>query len=322
MKKIYPALILCVLFAMSAFAQTPSFSYIQTIDVSSYGVTPTALAFYNGDVYVATFGDQKVLKIEDAISTPPTAGIFADLSGETTWNAGRGLQGLDVDQSTGEVYASGDSGNGHAVFKMDTSGNVIANLTDENAGHRNAGCALWGSSPSLLVAQSGDGMFNVVNDLSGYESTAYLSGGSAYKRDVCIAGDNVYFSRTNGGATDGIDKFTGGTAGDLADYTGSAWLDLSGGSWQAAVGIHSWQYNSNWLILLANQIDDTLDIYQESDATKLTSLGASDDIDDPRDSCVGTFGSDEYLFVSDSLNDVIHVFGVDGATSVKNWTMY
>jgi hypothetical protein len=310
----------------SLFAQT--ISYLQAIDTSVSGSFTTGIAFHNGNLYVVTFIDRKVLKITNANTASPTVSVFADVSTEATWATGRGLQGIAVNPATGDVFASGDTGSGHCVVKYNSSGTKLASLVDENSTHRNAGCAIWGLDPDLLLTQTGSGLFDVNLDLSGYDTPSYLSGAHAYGRDVCIVGNSIYVSRTAVAGLDGIDEFIGGTAGDLTSYAASTWIDGTGFSSQAASGIYAWNYTSATYICWANVITPgarTLDIYNQSTKALFKSLGSADNVIDPRDSCVGLFGSDSYLFISHGGQNNVLVFGIDGATltsGIADWSVY
>jgi hypothetical protein len=314
------------------FAQT--LSYLQTIDASSYGSYCTGIAFHNGNLYVVSFTDKKVLKITNANTASPTVSVFADVSSEATWGSGRGLQGIAVNPATDDVFVSGDTSTGHCVVKYNSSGTKLASLVDSDTGHRNAGCAIWGTDPDLILTQTGSGLFDVNLDLSGYDAPAYASGAHSYGRDVCVVGNSIYVSRTAVASPnlDGIDEFTGGTAGDLTSYAAATWIDGTGFSSQASSGIYAWNYMAigglKSYICWANVVTPgarTLDIYDQSSKTLFKSLGSADNVIDARDSCVGIFGSDSYLFISHGGASNVLVFGIDGATlssGIADWSMY
>ncbi|MBN1902295.1 hypothetical protein JW926_13300 [Candidatus Sumerlaeota bacterium] len=318
-----------MIFCLTAGAFAQSLAWLNSIDISEDGNSGGNIAFHDGNLYVSTFNDRKVLKITNGNYTTPTVALFADLSAKVTWPTGRGLQGIAVDSATGDVYVSGDYGAGRLVVKYNSSGAELASLIDSTGGHRNAGCVLWGSTPSLLLCQTGSGLFNVKSDLSGYEATAYLSGANSHARDVCVVGNNIYVSRTSIALpnVDGIDEFTGGAAGDLTGYAAAAWFAGTAASSQAVSGIYAWNYASATYLCWANQTTGarSLDIFNQSTKALYQSLGATENVTDARDSCVGTFGASSYLFVTNGAQNNIQVFGIDGATletSVSDWPMY
>ncbi len=340
MKKSYLITLLLLILSIAVFSLTVD--YVTSIDISAEGDGPIGLAFYNGSVFTVTFNDRKIIKVDDPVSGSPVVSTFADTSSLLSWPTGRGLTGIDIDSSTGDTYVSGDYGSGGSVFKYDSSGTLVNSFIDTTADHRNGGCTLWGSTPDLLICQSGKGMFDMLNTLTGYDSPGWISGGvnaTTYYRDVAVVGDDFYVSRTyypaglGASGPDGIDKFTGGTAGDLTGYTADGWIDLADGTAQAGCGIYYWLYANIMgpfpisYILYANQLDKTLDFYLAEIAgvpTKALTLGATENVTDPRDSCVGVIGVDEFLFVSQSATNEILVFEIDGGgiTKSHNWSLF
>jgi hypothetical protein len=318
MKKIL-FIIVTLLMVTPAFSQT--FTHIQTIDVSSATAGPTGIAFYNDDIYLAAFSERTIVKVEDPTDAGYIVSTFADLSGIATWDSGRGVNGIDINQSTGEIYASGDHGTGSAIARVDQTGTITASYNDET--YRCGGCALWGSDPDLLITNILTGLGELDAGLVGYET--FAASATIYPRDVTMFGDDIFAAYTNGGTNDGILRFTGGTAGDLAGYTASNWVALASGTWNTGCGVFYWDYNGGTpmdYVLFSNLVDYTLEFYDAADASLDITLGLSESINSPRDACVGTIDGNEYLFVSDGSMGQVEVFGIDGATNVDHWNMF
>ena len=317
MKKGFLACLVLVLLSSVAFSQT--FNYIKSIDCSANGDYLTGCAFYSEAVYLVTFNDQKVLKVTDIDTATPTITEIADLSGEVTWVAQRGLTGIDVDADA--IYVTGDDGTGAFIYKLSHTGTVLDSFTDAVGDHRHGGLALW-ESGNLLVTQTGSGMMKFKSDFSGYDG--YKGGADAYNRDVCVVGDDFYASHTNGGATDGITRYTGGTIGDVTSYTPSDWMDTGTGNWAAGCGISYFVYMGMMspvgYLCFGNRTTSEMELY-DSTATKAYNLGTTDNVTDAIDSCAGSVNSAPYFFVTDGSANNLVVFGVDH-TTVGDWTLY
>lgn len=302
-----------------AFSQT--ITHLQTIDVSAQTAGPTGIAFYDGDIYLAAFGERTIVKVDDPTDAGCTVSTFADLSGLAVWDPGRGVNGIDINQSTGEIYASGDYGSGTAIARIDQTGTQTASYTD--AANRCGGCCLWGPDPDVLITNILTGLGELDAGLAGYETFAASS--TIYPRDVTMFGDDIFAAYTNGGTNDGILRFTGGTAGDLTGYTASNWVALASGTWNTGCGVFYWDYNGGTpmdYILFSNLVNFNLEFYNAANANLEFSLGLAESINSPRDACVGTIGGNDFLFVTDGSMAQVEVFSIDGATNIDNWNMY
>jgi len=311
----------------SVYCQT--LTYLHTVDATGVVDFLTGVAFHDSKLYAVSFNDRKVIEVSGPAAAGAVVDEFADASGLTSWPSGRGLTGVDVNRSTGDVIVSGDDGTGHVILMYSPAGVLSATLIDVNSGHRNGGVAVWDSTGTLLVAQTGSGLFHVAEDLSGYRSTAWLGGSLPYHRDVAVFGDDFFLSRTNwGSGQDGIVRYSGGTAGDLTGYTATQWVTLSDWSGAAGCGIYYWDYNGSVpmdYIVYANQLDKTLDFYDAVDASLDIVMDATSTagvLTDPRDACTGSIQGGEYLFVTNGATNEIVVFGIDGASPVEGWSEY
>jgi hypothetical protein len=318
MKKILFLLIGTLLFVTPVFSQT--LTYVQTISVAAETTSPTSIAFYDGDLFIATFTERTIIKVDDPTDGGATVSTLIDLSGLAAWAGGRGLSGIDVNQSTGDIYASGDYGSGTAIARVNQAGTQTASLVDVL--NRCGGCTLWGADPDVLITNILTGLGEMDAGLVGYET---FTASSTYPRDVAVVGNDIYASYTNGGTNDGILKFTGGTAGDLTGYTSSNWVALGAGTWQAGCGVAYWDYNGGTpmdYVMFANLVNNTLEIYDAADASLDITLGAVENVTTPRDACIGTIGGNDFLFVCEGTNAEVDVFAIDGATDVNSWSLY
>lgn len=327
MKKIIFVLFAVILLTAPAFTQT--FTHIQDIDLSSYGtsIVLQGIDAYDGALFLPTFTERTVLKIEDPTGGAPTVTTFADLSTEFTWNAGRGLSGIFIDQTDGTVYVSGDTGIDGACASYNQAGTQLAKLDDTGGGHRTGGVALWGSPSEVLLSQIGSAAFEAPTTL-GTASLGYGLVGSSYHRDFAIFGSDVYISFTNNAGGDGVDRFTSGTLGDISSYTATtAWIDYGDSTFDAFAGLFYYDYNGGTpmdYLVCANTDLDQLELYDLADGSQDIVLTSAEGVTEPTDAVVFNVGGSEYLAVAQKglAGTIVSIFGIDGATNVEKWDIF
>ena len=319
----------------SAFAAPPSVAFVKELNVGPFITVPTGVAIYNGAIFVNEFGaaagTRRILKITNPLSGSPTFTTFATPS--VSFPINRGLQAMWINQANGDIWSFGDDQTNGNVFRYDQSATLLDSVS--TSGNRIVGGMLWGSDPDLVVARVASSSLTELptTPLSATtESTSALAltPVNANFRDVCVIGNDVYYSR-NGTTSDAVAKFTGGTAGDWATYgstqPNTAFLTLSGTNAVAAFGIDSYVHTASGTTYIvvpditaaAVKFADVADASVDVTVTTPLTTGI-------RDVCVGAIGSSgTFLLVSQTSGtnpNTVQVFGIDGATAVSDWTQY
>jgi hypothetical protein len=329
----------------------PEFTFIKNIIVGGLGANPGGLAYdeETDTLYVATFDSKRVLSINNILASDPDIAIFAFLAdddatsaGPVTFGGGRGLSNVSFDPVDRKLYAAGDPGTADGAvvrYNLDGTVDAILNGNGGSIGLRASGVlGNWGESGNTLATNVGNNLV-VLDGTLNTQVGASITGPNPFHRDVVAVGNDIFASRSfdgfGAGVADGITRFSGGTAGDPAGYTGEIWASFSGNAANAVAGVHYYPFGAavprDYIIGVDRTADEVL-IYNAADAAPATAeitLGSADGITEPQDTTTGNLFGFDYLFVSQldpTDGSLVSVFRIENSatpsTSATSWTHF
>jgi hypothetical protein len=215
--------------------ELPTFQFLAEINIAGNGITPTDIAFHEGDLFVSCFAsNRQIVRIANALTTNPQVSTFAVTAsadgdhpagttpdGPIIWASGRGLTSLTVNPDNGNVLVAGDPGSGpHAVVEYDSAGNLIKVMEVDSppSSFNRFNVARYFGDGVLVGSISGtNGLFHLNSTLDALAESTEVLGWPNFTRGITYVGDDI-FIRTTSNGNDKIQRITGGTLGSLADY--------------------------------------------------------------------------------------------------------
>lgn len=317
---------------------SPTISHFQQIDCSGAGANfVSGVDAYNDAIFFATFNDRKIYKITNPVDASPSVSVFYDpaVSGTNpTWASGRGLGGLHIDQSTGDVYVCGDTGSAGYVVVLSQAGSRL--FETNSLGLRVSAVHPYGAPagtvhPVVIVPVASSTLRTYTLDFTasppgttgtaGTTSAAYSAPYNANLRDVIINGNNLYYFRSTTNP-DGVAVHVDTGSDGVLTGEGSTGVYQPGGTNSLGyTGLGYWSYaaESKQFILVPDITNQELDIVNLSGNTLEMTVDAgsggdlSASIRCPRVATIT--GKGEFLFVGDA--NTIEVFSIDGSVPVE-----
>lgn len=345
MKKLALSLIAAALlaFAVSAYAQEPqyTFTFEKGIDTSSLSNTNASIGVYDGEVFFTSFTNQRLLKIADPLGASPAVSQLADLSAATTWPAGRGLTGLNIDPSNGDVYFAGDAGaadQGVLAVYSKTGTQIFQTVAFPD---RLSSVAPYGGVAGTVdkvvvtyVLTSAIKTYDLTPPSTFAQtsiSAAFTAPYNANIRDVAVNGDRIFYSRS-GTNPDGYALVdASATPGSVASLNSTGLFQASGSNSVASVGVGVWDDGTTeWLIVPDLTAKKIIFVNTANTAEKIELQDAVNAPTTMRDACVANIGGSNYLFVTAAADptatppipDKVLIFKINGAADVSDWTLF
>jgi hypothetical protein len=342
----------------TAQAQNPTAAHLAEIDLTALDSIPTGVAANGADAYVVTFTNRRVIKVEDAISTAPSAtvisrvnpadvGSTAPIAGTNSWATGRGL--ISADYSNGRLLVAGQSNTvtsrGAAVIIDVNTGNALHDLAaglDAGSDFGVGSGVFLNDGSTFLSFIAGTNYWGVAGDLQsltkGFTSgpndplisegsrdmVATLNGSN--QQEVYIAYNTAFFSSER---TIGLHRITD-TNGDgridpsPTDTHDVSWFKLQttndANSSVTGTAILNHTVSGKKFVALANRGDATVILVNTLDNTDVVTLDVSPEVTTPGDIAFTTVGGSQYMLVTEfgGLVNSLHVFGLNGATLPTN----
>ncbi len=255
----------------------PTFTKLTEINIATVGVTPTDIAFYNGDAYVSCFaGNRQIVKINNVLSTTPTANTFAITSGPDStpagveggpinWASGRGLTSIEVNSVDGRVLAAGDPGSGPlAVVEYNPDGSLLRVINiaspfvkpdfSEVAFQRLNVARYFGDN--ILIGGIQGQLLQSNSEMTALTDPYVVTGHPNFTRGIAFVGDKIFIRKTSNGP-DQIHRYTGGEFGSLTGYEweGLEFAELGPETFNTSSGIQAFEHlgESTFTYLVANK---------------------------------------------------------------------
>jgi hypothetical protein len=326
----------------------PTFELLAEINIAAVGITPTDIAFHDGDAFVSCFAaNRQIVRISDILTTNPQVNTFAVTSGPGAlptpdplpdgpidWASGRGLTAIDVNPANGNVLASGDPGSGPlAVIEYDNDGNLIKvmEIPEPAVPFSRINVARYFGDSGVLFGSIFGAVFHANSSLDALQDPATVGGWPNFTRGIAFSGDDI-FIRTTSNLEDKIQRITGGTIGSLTgyDWEGFQFAEIGPQTFNTSSGIQAFTHAGTTDYIVANKASAPIEIQFYDPATPFesyptapvfaltnTELGAGQLL------ALGfaTTAEGQYMFVgrvdAPTASNAIQVYGIDGAQLVE-----
>ncbi len=332
MKRTITQTLACVVLCgmVGAVQAAPAATYVKTIDISSQSNFPSAIDVYNGDLYLTTFNNKKVIKVASPLAVSPTVSTVADFTADMTWPAGRGMIGINVNQTNGDIYAAGENGTNGLLAVINSGGTVTYKST---TGARYTSFDKYGTTSTAyaatLLASSILRQIDITANppTETAQTAAAAAPYNANFRDLKVAGDRVYYSR-NGTTADGYARYDAVTPGFLAGAVATGIYQTTGTNTVSALGIGYFKDGPVDYVLvpdLSGQVISLVNV--ATSAVDLTISHPELTVGGLRDAAVAKIGGITYLFATRAgaappTGDAVIVFQLTGLADVSDWAQY
>ncbi|MBX7245980.1 MAG: hypothetical protein K1X53_10815 [Candidatus Sumerlaeaceae bacterium] len=316
----------------------PTATYVKTIDVSSAVNFPTGIDIYNGNLYVTTFNDRKLVKVTAPLSVTPTLTTIADFSTSITWPAGRGLISVNCNQATGDKYVAGENGS-QGILAIVNAAEAVTYSSIATTTPRYMAFDRFGTTSTVfaapLLASSIMRYFDTSVPPPGNPPTEITPQAAAAAapynsnfRDGKVSGNRVYYSR-NGTTPDGYARYDAVTPNTLAGATATGIYQTTGTNTVSAMGLGVFNDGVDEYVVVPDRSGRTVQFVNA--ATNVVALTISHPAFALNagliDACVGTISGTKYLFVTHAgstspTGDSVEVFQLNGFANVNDWEMY
>jgi hypothetical protein len=322
----------------------PTFSLLGEVNIAAHGITPTDIAYSDGELFVSCFGaNRQIVRISGALTTNPQVSTFAvtagpgalpaanpALDGPVDWAEGRGLTSIDVNKFNGHVLVAGDPGSGPlAVIEYDMEGNLVKlmDIPDAPVSYQRINAARYFADNGVLFGSIFGTVLHAGGNLDELVDPYSVGGWPNYTRGIAFSGDDIYIRTTSNGE-DRLQRLTGGTLGWLGNYywEGEPFAIIGPMTFNTSSGIQSFTHAGTTKYVVANKASAPVGIqfYDPStpvENTPTTPVFVLDDVflGTGQLLALGFATTDEgqFMFVgrtgTPAATNSIQIYGIDGA---------